>query len=43
MTDIRHFLFLLVGDFSHLAFSNAVEPLRIANRMAGETLYRLRR
>ncbi|MEI2805625.1 GlxA family transcriptional regulator [Albidovulum sp.] len=35
-----HFVFLLVDNFSHLAFSCAVEPLRIANRVAGRTLYR---
>lgn len=35
----RHFLFVLVGRFTHLAFSNALEPLRIANRESGETLY----
>lgn len=33
MSAARHFLFVLVGSFSHLAFSNAVEPLRIASRM----------
>lgn len=34
-----HFVFLLVDDFSHLAFSCAVEPLRIANRVSGRPLY----
>lgn len=33
------FIFLLVEEFSHLAFSCAVEPLRIANLVRGETLY----
>ncbi len=32
--------FFLVPNFSMIAFSSAVEPLRIANRMAGALLYR---
>ena len=39
MTTSQHFCFLLVEEFSHLAFSCAVEPLRIANLVSGETLY----
>ena len=35
----QHFQFLLVENFSHLAFSCAVEPLRIANHVAGVDLY----
>ena len=35
-----HFVFLLLEDFSHLAFANAVEPLRIANLVSGQPLYR---
>ncbi|MEM1389366.1 MAG: GlxA family transcriptional regulator, partial [Pseudomonadota bacterium] len=35
----QHFCFLLVDAFSHLAFSCAVEPLRIANLIADRTLY----
>lgn len=35
----RHFTFLLIEEFSHLAFACAVEPLRIANLVSGETLY----
>ncbi len=35
-----HFVFLLVDNFSHLAFSCAIEPLRIANRVSGRPLYR---
>lgn len=35
-------VFLLIDNFSHLAFSCAIEPLRIANRVAGRTLYRWR-
>src|SRR6056297_4023180 len=36
----QHLTFVLVEEFSHLAFSCAVEPLRIANLLSGETLYR---
>ncbi|MDE3028111.1 MAG: GlxA family transcriptional regulator, partial [Paracoccaceae bacterium] len=32
-------VFLLLDDFSHLAFSCAVEPLRIANRIAERKIY----
>jgi len=32
--------FLLVPQFSMMAFSAAVEPLRVANRLAGRELYR---
>jgi len=35
----RHFVFLLLDDFTLLCFSCAVEALRIANRMAGKELY----
>jgi len=31
--------FLLVPQFSMMAFSSAVEPLRVANRLAGRTLF----
>lgn len=34
------FAFLLIEDFTHLAFSCAIEPLRIANLVAGRDLYR---
>lgn len=40
MTRPRQFCFILVPEFSHLAFSCAVEPLRIANWVSGEELYR---
>lgn len=40
MSQPQHIVFVLVGEFSHLAFSNALEPLRIANRESGEALYR---
>ena len=32
-------LFLLIPDFSLIAFTSAIEPLRIANRLAGKQLY----
>ena len=32
--------FLIVPQFSMLAFVSAVEPLRVANRLAGRELYR---
>ncbi|MCX7565497.1 GlxA family transcriptional regulator [Sulfitobacter sp. F26169L] len=35
----RRFMFVLLDKFSLLCFSTAVESLRIANRMAGRTLY----
>lgn len=35
-----HFVFFLLQDFSHLAFSCALEPLRIANLVSGKQLYR---
>jgi transcriptional regulator GlxA family with amidase domain len=40
MTRTTHFVFLLVEEFSHLAFSCALEPLRIANLVSGKPLYR---
>ena len=39
MRQPQHFSFLLVEEFAHLAFACAVEPLRIANLVSGETLY----
>ena len=38
----REIVFVLVPDYSFIAFSSAVEPLRMANRMRGEPLYRWR-
>jgi len=35
----RHFVFLLCPDFSLIAFTAAIEPLRVANRIALRTLY----
>ncbi|MEX0350857.1 MAG: GlxA family transcriptional regulator [Paracoccaceae bacterium] len=40
MATPLHFCFLLVEEFSHIAFSCAVEPLRIANLVSGKDLYR---
>ena len=34
------FGFFLVPKFSMIAFTSAVEALRLANRMSGKTLYR---
>lgn len=39
MSQAANFVFLLVEEFTHLAFSHAVESLRIANLMAGRDLY----
>lgn len=39
MIQNERFVFLLVDEFSHLAFANAVEPLRIANLVSGKALY----
>ena len=36
---IRRFLFVLIEDFSLVAFSNAIEPLRLANRIAKKNVY----
>jgi transcriptional regulator GlxA family with amidase domain len=36
----EHFAFLLVEEFTHIAFSCAIEPLRIANLLSGKELYR---
>jgi transcriptional regulator GlxA family with amidase domain len=36
----EHFGFLQVPNYSMIAFSSAIEPLRMANRKAGKTLYR---
>ncbi len=36
------FVFLLLPGFSMMAFASAIEPLRIANRMSGQELYRWR-
>ena len=38
----REIVFVLIPDYTFIAFSSAVEPLRMANRMSGEPLYRWR-
>lgn len=35
----RRFVFLLLDKFTMVNFAGAIEPLRIANRVSGETLY----
>ena len=35
----ERFVFLLLDQFTLIAFAGAIEPLRLANRMAGRTLY----
>ena len=39
MEDPGRLAFLLVPGFSMMAFASAVEPLRVANRLSGRTLY----
>lgn len=39
MTETQHFSFFLMPEFTHIAFSCALEPLRIANLVAGTRLY----
>ena len=38
----RTVVFLLVPNFSMIAFASAIEPLRIANRIVGQDVYRWR-
>ena len=40
MTETQHFSFFLMPEFTHIAFSCALEPLRIANLVSGKPLYR---
>ena len=37
---IAHFGFLTLRQFSMIAFTNAIEPLRMANYLAEQTIYR---
>lgn len=39
MPNETHFVFALVEDFTHVAFACAVDPLRIANLVSGQSLY----
>jgi transcriptional regulator GlxA family with amidase domain len=41
-TPKRTIVFLLVPNFSMIAFATAIEPLRIANRIVGREIYRWR-
>ena len=36
---LRRFVFLLLDQFTMLSFAGAIEPLRIANRVAGQPVY----
>ena len=38
-TASRRFVFVLLDKFTMISFAGAIEPLRIANRVSGETLY----
>lgn len=40
--ETRNYVFFLVEEFSMIAFSMAIEPLRIANRMVGHEAYKWR-
>ncbi len=38
-TKTERFIFLLMNDFSMIAFASAIEPIRLANHVSGEKLY----
>ena len=38
-TSARRFVFVLLDKFTMISFAGAIEPLRLANRVAGEALY----
>ncbi|MEO9459075.1 MAG: GlxA family transcriptional regulator [Lentilitoribacter sp.] len=40
--ETKNYVFFLVNEFSMIAFSMAIEPLRIANRMVGHEYYKWR-
>jgi transcriptional regulator GlxA family with amidase domain len=40
--ELKEFVFLLVDKFSMIAFASAIEPIRVANRMAQSKLYKWR-
>jgi len=40
--DRQTILFLLIPKFSMIAFSSAIEALRLANRAVGKTVYEWR-
>ena len=39
MSQVKHVAFLTLNNFSLIAFSNAIEILRIANYLLGEDVY----
>ena len=39
LKDFQRFIFYLLPDFSMLSLRSAIEPLRIANRIAGQEIY----
>lgn len=39
VTEPVQMTFVLLPDFSLIAFSSAIEPLRIANQLAGQMLF----
>lgn len=38
-SEARRFVFVLLDKFTMISFAGAIEPLRLANRVSGETLY----
>ncbi|MBW8834304.1 MAG: GlxA family transcriptional regulator, partial [Burkholderia sp.] len=38
--SLSHFAFMPVPNFTMIAFTNAIEVLRMANYLTGQTLYR---
>lgn len=39
MSQVKNFAFLTLNNFSMIAFSNAIEILRMANYLLGEDVY----
>ena len=39
MSQVKHVVFLTLSNFSLIAFSNAIEILRMANYLLGEEVY----
>lgn len=40
MKTTKHYAFALIEEFTHVPFSCAIDPLRIANLLSGQDLYR---
>lgn len=38
--SLSHFAFMLLPNFTMIAFTNAVEVLRMANYLSGQPIYR---